>query len=177
MLNSDFFDNLAPTHEEWLWAMLEGAAGLSYRFDEDVEVLRDGDATGTLFGGCLSLTHALAGTPFDYWPDDGIWFWEDIGESSYKIDRMLTTLRLSGKLQSLKGVLVGKLKDCGGSDPEELEILFEEFFGPLGIPVVRDLPFGHHGDNLTLPIGAVVTVSTEERSISFPEPAVSFGPA
>lgn len=177
MLNSDFYDNLSPAREEWFWRMLEGAPGMTYQFDDDVVVASEGTATGTLFGGCLSLTHALLGTPFDYWPEGGVWFWEDVEEPTYKIDRMLTALRLSGKLQSIQGVLVGKLKDCGASDPEELDHLLDEFFGPLGVPVVRQLPFGHYGDNLTLPIGSVVRVDTRERTLLFPESAVSFGPA
>lgn len=177
MLNSDFFDNLSPDHEEWLWQMLEGAAEMRWSFDETTNVIAEGEASGILFGGCLSLTAALHGTPFDYWKDDGIWFWEDVGEPTYRIDRMLTTLRLSGRFDRLRGVLIGRLMDCGKSNPEELDRLLENFFGDLGIPVVREVPFGHFGDNLTLPIGAPVTVDTTRRLLQFPEPLVSFGPA
>lgn len=177
MLNSDFFDNLSPDHEEWLWQMLEGAAEMRWTFDDTASVIAEGSATGMLFGGCLSLTAALHGTPFDFWKDDGIWFWEEVGEPTYRIDRMLTTLRLSGRFDRLRGVLIGRLMDCGKSNPEELDRLLENFFGDLGIPVVRDLPFGHFGDNLTLPIGAPAMIDTTARVLHFPESLVSFGPA
>jgi muramoyltetrapeptide carboxypeptidase len=48
-----------------------------------------------------------------------------------------------------------------------------EFFGPLGIPVVRNLPFGHHGNNLMLPIGRLVRLSTSDRTLTVAEPAVA----
>jgi len=169
MLNLDFHDGLTPDIEEWMFAMLGGFAPLAHRFEPE-QVLCDGDAEGVLFGGCLSLTTSLAGTPYDFWIDDGIWFWEDVGEEPYRLDRMLTHFHLSGRLRRIRGVLIGRLKGCG-ADPE-LGALLREFFGSKGIPVVRDLPFGHFGDNLLMPIGAPVRVSTSDGTFTVTEPAV-----
>ncbi len=169
MLNLDFHDGLTPDIEEWLFAVLSGAAPLTHRFAPE-QVLCDGDAEGVLFGGCLSLTTSLTGTPYDFWIDDGIWFWEDVGEEAYRLDRMLTHLDLSGRLRRIRGVLIGKLKGCG-SEPE-LTLLLREFFGSRGIPVVRDLPFGHFGNNLLMPIGAPVRVSTSDGAFIITAPAV-----
>jgi muramoyltetrapeptide carboxypeptidase len=116
------------------------------------------------------LTTALTGTPYDFWIDDGIWFFEDIDEPLYRIDRMLTHLRLSGRLKKIRGVLIGKLKGCGGE--AEMHTLLLEFFGSHRIPVVRDLPFGHHGDNLVMPIGAPVRLSTGDRTFTVTQAAV-----
>lgn len=171
MLNSDFYDALSPEHEEWFWAMLAGQAPLVHHFQAG-QVVAEGEAEGILFGGCLSLTVALADTPFDFWPDGGIWFWEDVAEPSYRIDRMLTHLRLSGRLNRLRGVITGKLKDCGNGHPEELHGLIDEMFGGLGIPVVRDFPFGHHADNLMLPVGARARLDTRRLTLTIPEAAV-----
>ena len=121
MLNLDFHDGLSPDIEEWFFAMLSGAAPLTHRFGR-AQVLVDGAAEGVLFGGCLSLTTSLTGTPYDYWIDDGIWFWEDVGEEPYRLDRMLTHLDLSGRLRRIRGVLIGKLKGCG-SEPEVSALL------------------------------------------------------
>ena len=123
-----------------------------------------------LFGGCLSLTTALTGTPYDFWIDDGIWFFEDVDEPLYRIDRMLTHLRLSGRLKKIRGVLIGKLKNCGSE--AELRALLVDFFAAQRIPVVRDLPFGHHGDNLVMPIGAPVRLSTRDCTLTVTHAAV-----
>lgn len=171
MLNTDFFEGLSPALEHWTWAALAGEAPLTWQFDA-ASVMSPGIAEGTLFGGCLSLSAALLGTPFEYWVDDGIWFWEEITEPVYRIDRMLTTLRLSDRLASLRGVIIGKLRECGVGEQDELETLFQEFFGSRGIPVLRDMPFGHFGNNLLLPIGRPVVVDTRSRTLTFPEPLV-----
>src|SRR5438132_6722675 len=169
MLNLDFFEGLSPEIEQWFWSMLGGAAPMTYRFAHD-QVIVEGDASGILFGGCLSLTVALIGTPYDFWIDDGIWFWEDVDEPLYRIDRMLTHLRLSGRLKKIRGVLIGKLKGCGS--PSETEALLHETFDPFGVPIVRDLAFGHHGDNLLMRIGASVRLSTSEGTLTILEAAV-----
>jgi muramoyltetrapeptide carboxypeptidase len=170
MLNLDFHAGLSEENERWFWAMLAGEAPLTHRFTAQ-EVVIDGEAEGTLFGGCLSLTTSLTATPYDFWIDDGIWFWEDVDEPAYRIDRMLTHLRLSGRFRRIRGVIVGRLKGCGTR--EEIDALLLECFGSLGIPVVRDFPFGHDGDNLLMPIGAHVRLSTREPSMTVTRPAVN----
>ncbi len=174
MLDFDLCDGLSPEREDWLWSMLRGEAPHEWPV-EPRQVLVPGKTEGVIFGGCLSLTASLAGTEWDYWIDDGVWFWEDVGEAVYRIDRMLTHLRLSGRFARLRAVMIGELKDCGNRNPEELELLIREFFTDLGIPVLRNLPFGHHGDNLLMPIGVPVTIDTNRGSISFPEAATVEG--
>jgi muramoyltetrapeptide carboxypeptidase len=169
MLNLDFHDGLSPENEQWFWSMLAGDAPLTRSFSES-DVVCAGDADGTLFGGCLSITAALIGTPYDFWIDDGIWFWEDIDEPVYRIDRMLTHLRLSGRMPRIRGVIIGALKDCG--EDAEMLALLRETFGALDIPVVRNLPFGHHGNNLLMPIGTRVRLDTSALRLTISEPAV-----
>jgi muramoyltetrapeptide carboxypeptidase len=175
MLNKDFHDRLTPPIEEWFWDVLAGVAPLSWDL-EPAQVLRHGRARGPLFGGCLSVTTALVGTPYDFWIDGGIWFWEDVDEPTYRIDRMLTHLRLSGRLQTIEGVMIGQLKDCGGSDPSGLDSLLGETLGPLGIPIVRNLPFGHFGNNLLMPIGTTVELDTHSGTFTVVESAVASDP-
>lgn len=170
MVNLDFHDGLSPDIERWFWDVLAGNAPLTWHFEAE-NVVQEGEAEGVLFGGCLSLTNALTGTPYDFWVDGGIWFWEEVEEKLYSIDRMLTHLRLSGRISQLRGVIIGKLKGCG-TESELLELL-RDFFGSFEIPVVRNLPFGHHGDNLLMPIGTPVRLNTVDRMLMIPEPAVS----
>ena len=149
--------------------MLAGDAPLAYALNRD-QIVLDGEAEGILFGGCLSLTTALTATPYDFWIDDGIWFFEDVEEPVYRLDRMLTHLRLTGRLEKIRAVVIGKLKGCGSD--AEIEALLREFFASSNIPVIRDLPFGHHGDNLLMPIGGLVRVSTRDLSFELLRPAV-----
>jgi muramoyltetrapeptide carboxypeptidase len=171
MVNLDFHDHLSPEIERWFWSMLAGEAPLTHRI-APAQVLAEGEAEGILFGGCLSLITSLTGTPYDFWIDGGIWFWEDVDEPLYRIDRMLTHLRLSGRMPKIRGVVIGKLKGCG--DDAGLHALLLDFFGSMGVPVVRDLPFGHHGDNLLMPIGAPVRLSTRDLTFTVTAPAVEY---
>jgi muramoyltetrapeptide carboxypeptidase len=169
MINLDFRNGLSSEIEEWFWSMLTGGAPLTRSFGRE-DVVTEGEVEGELFGGCLALTQALVGTPYDHWVDGGIWFWEDVDEPVYRVDRMLTHLRLSGRMHGLRGVIIGQLKDCG-NDAEMLEFL-REFFEPLRIPVVRNLPIGHHGNNLLMPVGRTVRLSTADLTFAVTEPAV-----
>ena len=170
MLNTDWHDGLSPDREEWFWRMLAGDAPLSWAVEE---VMNEGEAEGALFGGCLSLTNDLAGTPYDFWIDDGIWFFEDVDEPVYRIDRMLTHLRLTGRLKKIRGVIIGSLRGCGSD--AEISALLREFFGSMRIPVVRRFPFGHDGDNLLMPIGVRARLSTNDNVLAITEPAVARG--
>lgn len=172
MVNLDFNDGLAPEVEDWFWQLLAGNAPVSYPL-QDARVVLEGQAEGILFGGCLSITAALLGTPYDFWIDDGIWFWEDVDEKPYRIDRMLTTLRLSGRLRAVRGVIVGRLRGCGSD--AEIDALLRDFFGSSGIPVVRDVPFGHHGNNLLMPIGAPVRLDTTDGTFTVTAPVTAQG--
>jgi muramoyltetrapeptide carboxypeptidase len=73
-------------------------------------------------------------------------------------------------MTKIRGVVIGKLKGCGGD--AEMQALLHEFFGSSGIPVVRDLPFGHHGDNLLMPIGSPVRLSTRDLTLTVTAPTV-----
>lgn len=169
MVNLDFYNGLSAGREQWFWSMLAGESPMTFRFASN-DVVCEGEGEGILFGGCLSLTTALTGTKYDYWVDGGIWFWEDVDEPVYRIDRMLTHLRLSGRIRAIRGVVIGTLKGCGSE--EELVALLRECFGADRIPVVRNLPFGHHGDNLLMPIGTPVRLSTADNSFTITAPAV-----
>ena len=169
MLNLDFHAGLSADREEWFWSILAGQAPMTYNLGTD-DVLIEGQAEGVLFGGCLALTTALMGTPYDFWIDGGIWFWEDTDEPVYRIDRMLTHLRLSGRMQKIRGVVIGALKNCGND--AEMLVLLRDTFGSLDIPVVYNAPFGHHGNNLLMPVGVPAHLDTRTGRLTLTEPAV-----
>ena len=63
---------------------------------------------GPVLGGCLSLLTAVLGTPWMPRLDDALLFVEDINEPPYRVDRMLTHLRLSGTLSAVRAIVAGR---------------------------------------------------------------------
>jgi muramoyltetrapeptide carboxypeptidase len=135
--------------------------------------IRHGRATGVLKGGNLSVLTRLLGTPF--MPDLGgaVLFFEDVGERPYRIDRMLTHLRLSGALKGLAAILVGDLVDCEEPNresgyPTALDVVRERL-ADLGVPVLAGFPAGHGKENHPLPLGLPVTVDATAGKVVFEE--------
>jgi len=119
--------------------------------------LRGGRATGRLVGGNLALLAALAGTP--YAPDytDAILVLEDVGEATYRIDRMLQQLRLSGALDRVAGIAFGQfteITDPLDADPCPLRDVLREIAESAGVPAISGIPLGHISDQWTIPLGA-----------------------
>lgn len=136
--------------------------------------LAPGRATGRLVGGNLTLISATMGTPYEIDSDGAILFLEDIREDLYRVDRMLTQLALSGKLQRVAGVVFGRCTDCGFKGPTfSLEDLLRERFGSLGVPAISGLSFGHIEKKLTLPIGVRATLDGDAGTLSIDEAAVT----
>ncbi len=127
-----------------------------------IHIIREGEATGKLLGGCLSLVNALIGTPYE--PDftETILFLEDVDEPLYRIDRMLTQLRLAGKLEKVKGIVFGDF--VGDFDLADLLKVIEDRTGDLGIPVVYGYPFGHGEHFVTIPIGPIGELTVRKTS-------------
>ena len=92
-------------------------------------VLAPGKTRGRLLGGNLSLISHLIGTPYMPSLKGAILFIEDIGEQVYRIDRMLTHLKLSGHLDDIRGFVMGEFVDCG--DRTDLDLLFVDLLAHL----------------------------------------------
>lgn len=139
-----------------------------------VSVLHGGRSSGRLIGGNLSLMCRLLGTP--YCPDfrGKILFLEDIGESPYRIDGMLTQLRLAGKLQELAGLVFGKFTETEfEGNSFSVEEVLRDRSADLGIPVLRGLMIGHIHQLATVPVGAMATLDTESKHLVLMESAVA----
>jgi len=145
-----------------LLSMLKGelVGRALFRFGP-ARVLRPGRVTGTALGGNLSLLTSLLATPNE--PDLGgaVLFLEDVGEPLYRLDRMLTHLRSSGRLRGVKALISGSLRGCGpvAERTHAWRRMVLESAPPEAVVVV-DQPFGHGARNLAFPIGAVVEVDT-----------------
>jgi len=128
---------------------------------------------GRLVGGCLSLLTATLGTPFAPPLRDALLFWEEIDEPLYRLDRMLTQLRLSGSLAGLRGMVVGELRPADETpdlQPTLPEIL-EELARAHGWCVAYGCPSGHCRPNLTLPLGLEAHLDAAAGRLVVGEPA------
>ncbi|MDO9094103.1 MAG: LD-carboxypeptidase [Rubrivivax sp.] len=143
---------------------------------EAVSTLRSGQARGPLQGGNLAVLTSLAGTPFMPRLDGAILFLEDVNEYIYRVDRMLSTLMLSGDLARVAGVVLGGFTNCKPSEGSygtlTLEEVFDDYFVPLGVPVFRGAPFGHVKHKITLPLGVTVEMDADAGTLRLLEPAV-----
>lgn len=165
MIAGQVADGLDPISEEWLVKALTEPILERNLWPSDppsVRVLRQGEASGVLIGGCLSLITALLGT--EHVPDFAgkILLIEDINESLYRIDRMLTQLKLCGALRKITGLVLGHFIGPEQVDlAEKVETMILEFTKNNPVPVISRFPHGHRLPNLTLPVGVPIEMNTE----------------
>lgn len=147
---------------------LSGAPGWDIPMS-GLEVLRNGEATGTLYGGCLSMLVASLGTPFEIETKGAILFIEDIAEKPFRIDRMLMQLQQAGKLEGVHGFVFGEMLDCLPPQGETytLQQVIMRVLAPYNVPVVFGLKSGHvTRGNITLPIGVQAELAAQESGAS-----------
>ncbi|MBO9998379.1 MAG: LD-carboxypeptidase [Cyanobacteria bacterium SID2] len=122
-----------------------------------------GTVTGRLFPANLTVATHLIGTALEPDLTGAILAFEDIGEAPYRIDRMLTHWRMSGRLEKVAGIALGRFSrsEVDGNVPSFTadEVLLDRL-SDLGVPVVSDLPFGHEGVNAALPVGVLVELNS-----------------
>ncbi|MFO8163156.1 MAG: S66 peptidase family protein [Thermodesulfobacteriota bacterium] len=133
--------------------------------------MHKGTAKGILLGGNLSTICALLDTPFLPSFENAILFLEEKGESPYRLDRMLTQLLLSGRLNALSALIIGQIENCG--EQNIICRLLSERLGGLKMPVVKGLPVGHGNENISLPLGLPAVLDTERMLLTIDETAVS----
>ena len=133
-------------------------------------IVQNGQADGILLGGNLTtLAHMLA-TPYDTSWQDVILFIEDIGESPYRLDRLLTHLAKAQKLDNLSGLIIGTFTETDTTEsPDLAKCICErilELVGDQDIPIWADFPVGHGSRNLTLPLGIRVQMDSAGRTLN-----------
>lgn len=132
---------------------------------ESLNGLVSGAAKGVLTGGNLATLNHLIGTAYQPVFKDCILFIEDVGESPYKIDRMLTQMKMAGCFEGIKGVVTGSFQKCGN-----LEMIYEviaETFETYKIPVITGIESGHGSFNYSLPFGTDIKIMSEPPFISW----------
>lgn len=129
-----------------------------------IQTLKGGVAEGKILGGNLTVLTAISGSP--YYPDfkDAILFIEDVGEDPYRIDRMMSTLKLNGTLDQIKGFIFGQCSDCepgGGYGSLTVDQVLDDYILPLNIPAYSGAMIGHISKQFIIPVGAQVKMDAD----------------
>lgn len=143
---------LAPDEEASFLDALAGRYPVSMPFRSWLRPPK-GPIQGPLLGGCLSLLSSTLGTR--WFPDleGSILFWEDVNEPPYRVDRLLTHLRLSDNLERIAGMIVGHVDGGSGAPGADWPALVSDSLSGLDVPVAWGLESGHLQPNWTLPLG------------------------
>jgi muramoyltetrapeptide carboxypeptidase len=147
--------------------------------DPYIGSLGSGRATAPLVGGCLWLLRETLATPWELELDGTILFFEDVHCPPWHVDGMLTQLANAGKLQRIKGLVIGEMHKCEEwRQPEpwlrsrSMEDVFEHHLEPLGVPILHNLPLGHGEHLCAIPLGVTATVDADARTLTIEEPAL-----
>ena len=177
MVTKDFAHSDGVDLPSWE-AMLHGTSepGWDLGPDSGAKPLLEGSGEGLLYGGCLSMLVASLGTPYEIHTEGTILFLEDVATKPYQIDRMLTHLKLAGKLGGVRGIVFGEMLDCAQNpDPARtgrdqgytLEEVILRVVGDLGIPLAYGLRSGHVSrGNVTLALGIRTKLNVTSSQVS-----------
>ncbi|MCB9378801.1 MAG: LD-carboxypeptidase [Holophagales bacterium] len=173
MIAADFARGLSGDERESFLRTLAGEAPLTYPAQGVAG--GSGEARGRLLGGCLSLLTATLGTPYATDFDGSLLFWEEVGEPLYRIDRMLTHLRLSGSLRAVRGAIIGRVRgiDEAADSPSDVPRRMAEH--APDVPVLWGVPAGHEAPNWTLPLGMPARIDGESARLIVEEGASARG--
>ncbi len=137
--------------------------------------IHGGQSKGKLMGGNLSVLAAMVGS--DYLPDfkNNILFLEEVDEAPYRVDRMLTQLKLAGILDEISGLVFGKCSSCDAGESYgsfTFEEVLDDHIKPLGIPAWFGSMIGHIADKFTIPLGINAEIDADKGSIKLLESSV-----
>ena len=141
-----------------------------------LQTLSGGKARGPIFGGNLTVLTAIIGSPYVPNFNGAILFLEDVNEAVYRVDRMLTQLKLAGILDQISGFVFGRCTECGSGTSFgslTLEDVLDRHIRPLGIPAFNGSMIGHIDQQFTLPIGIDVEIDADRGTIRMLEAGVA----
>ena len=142
-------------------------------YEKSYSIMKQGTAEGEIIGGNLSLIVASLGTKYEINTDNKILFLEETNEATYRIDRMLQQLKLAGKLDKIKGVILGDFKNAKRAEKDDMSLddVFFETFKNMNIPIIKNFKSGHVRPFITVPIGAITKINTFKDEIIIEQPS------
>ncbi|MDR1113156.1 MAG: LD-carboxypeptidase [Bacteroidales bacterium] len=135
---------------------------------ENHKLNRKGEAEGLLVGGNLSILYSLLESSASLDTVNKILLIEDVGEYLYHIDRMLISLKRAGKLQNIKGLIVGGFSDMNDNAVpygQTAEEIIAEQCADYDFPMVFGAPVGHIDDNRAFRLGTVYKVRVSDNQV------------
>ncbi len=135
-----------------------------------------GKASGQIFGGNLSVLSDMIGTPYLPSWQEKILFLEDVTEDIFRIDRMLTQMRLAGIFDQVAGIIFGTCEKCAAPEPEKSLTLQQVIFDnikPCGKPAFFGLKIGHVTEKYIVPIGLPVEIDADKGFVRMLEHPVN----
>ena len=167
-------NGLEPISELYFWSLImNNEDGYEIPFDIYgdslmVKILVPGVSSGVLVGGNLSLICSTMGSGYEINTENKILFIEDVGESPYRVDRYLQELKLAGKFNKLKGVIIGRFSRRDSEQPDmltdfKMEEVFDQYFSNFNVPVIYNFPSGHGSKNISIPLGVIAEINTEDQ--------------
>lgn len=147
---------------------MDGSLSIENPPEEPIRVLCTGRASGELTGGNLSLVSVSVGTPWQVDAKGRVLFLEDVGESVYALDRMLSHLQYAGILEDAAALVFGAFTDCRNAYREAYgpEKLLRDFFAGWRKPVLYNVRSAHCSPMVTLPLGAMCTVDGDAGAMT-----------
>jgi muramoyltetrapeptide carboxypeptidase len=154
----------AHARAAWLDALEQPARARRFH---GLDTLRRGSAEGVLTGGNLTVLFAAHAAGRLRLPNEAVLVLEDVTESSYRIDRMLSALLLSRVFDRVAAVVLGEFTDCSpGPQRVPVEAVLAERLGALDVPVLAGLPAGHGRNNAPLPFGMKAQVDARAGTLT-----------
>ncbi|MBB1139782.1 LD-carboxypeptidase [Myroides sp. WP-1] len=130
---------------------------------------RNGQASGQLVGGNLSILYSLLGSASSMDTKGKILFIEDLDEYLYHVDRMMQNLKRNGMLKDLAGLVVGGMTDMHdnsipfGYNAQEIIL---DVVKDYDYPVVFNFPAGHGASNWALKMGTIVELKADDNQVT-----------
>ncbi|MBM7703234.1 S66 peptidase family protein [Metabacillus iocasae] len=132
-----------------------------------LETVVEGEASGPVIGGNLTLLVNTLGTPFEVDTKGKVFFIEDIDEEPYKVDRMVNQLKMAGKFQDAEGIIIGDFHNCDPVKREQsltLDEIFTYHIAQANKPTMKGFKIGHCSPTIAIPIGSIGRMNTYDQT-------------
>lgn len=157
---------IAETSADLVLSAITGSRPSEERIDGRKQI--GGCVIGPLIGGNLSLLAACLPAQKTAIPSGCLLLIEEVSEPLYRIDRMITGLKLAGHLDNVAGFALGSFVQCGEGrhGPKDSENVLVDNLSELGVPIASGFPIGHDTTDVTVPLGAAATLDGSEGTLT-----------
>lgn len=179
MVAVDFYGDVSRFTEEFFWKIITSnkkMGKINQPQNKSIKKYIKNSSEGIILGGNLALLTSIMGT--EYFPSfkNKILMIEEVGETPYRLDRLLNQLKLSKVLKQANGILIGEFTDCNETDESKrtltVDQVLENYLGDLNINVTVNFQHGHIKDSITVPFGIKIKINSTKETITYLEPAV-----